>query len=254
VDGTLADHFRPPPRILRNLVADLDEAGVPQVLASGKQHEYLGGMARGLGLATSGWVIGENGATVYDWSRLLFEIEGDHLEDVKVLRRLLWEGVLSEAEYYEEPKFASLTIFPRDRDLRKSQHVLELVQEIVAERGLHLAPEVHPDSAVDILQVGVDKGVALRVVAGKLDLEPASFVAFGEGINDVGMMELCFPVAPADAHEAIRELVRRKQGYLATQPGPLGVLEGFWFLRDRGLTSFPLPAWLETYRPVGETS
>jgi hydroxymethylpyrimidine pyrophosphatase-like HAD family hydrolase len=238
---------------MRRLIAELDEAGVPQVLASGKQHEYLGGMARGLGLGTTGWVIGENGATIYDWSRLLFEIEGDHLEDVKVLRKLLWEGVLSETEYYEEPKFASITIFPRDRDLRKSQHVLELIQGICAERKLQLAPEVHPDSAVDILQVGVNKGRAVRAVAEKLGLEPESLAAFGEGINDVGMMELCYPVAPADAHPAVKELVERKQGYLATQPGPLGVLEGFWFLRSRGLTSFELPAWLEECRPVGET-
>lgn len=254
VDGTLADHFRPPPRMLRGLVAELDEAGVPQVLASGKLHEYLGGMARGLGLEATGWVIGENGATLYDWSRLLFEVEGEYLNDVNMLRRLLWDGCLSESEYYEEPKFASVTIFPRDRDLSKSQHVLHLVQDLCRAHGLQLAPEVHPDSAVDILQIGVNKGRAVQAVASKLDLSAENLVAFGEGVNDVSMLELCYPVAPADAHQTIQDLVRRKGGYLASRPGPAGVLEGFWFLRSQGLTGFDLPAWLEQYRPEDECS
>ena len=253
VDGTLADHFKPPPAAIRALVAELDAAGVPQVLASGKLHEYLGGLARGLGLSATGWVIGENGATIYDWSRLLYELEGDYGEDVNELRRLLWNGPLSPEEYYEEPKFASITIFPRDRDLGKSERVLQLAKKLSAERGLHLAPEVHPDSAVDILQEGVNKGRALRAVAEKLGLRPEEFAAFGEGVNDQAMMELAYPVAPADAHPAIRELVDRRGGYLATRPGPEGVLEGFWYLRERGLTAFALPAWLEEYRPEGES-
>jgi hydroxymethylpyrimidine pyrophosphatase-like HAD family hydrolase len=235
------------------LVAELNGAGVPQILASGKLHEYLGGMARGLGL-NGGWVIGENGATVYDWSRLLFEIEADHLEEVNDFRRLLWSDYLSQDEFYEEPKFAGITLFPRDRDLAKSRRVLEIVQGLIQEQGLPLAPEVHPDSAVDVLQIGVNKGRALRAVAGKLGLSVDRFVAFGEGINDLAMLELAYPVAPADAHAAVKELIARRQGYLATRPGPLGVLEGFWHLRREGLTAFPLPEWLDEFRPVGETA
>lgn len=249
VDGTLADHFKPPPPAVRALLAELDAAGVPQVLASGKLHEYLGGLARGLGLTATGWVIGENGATLYDWTRLLYELEGDYPDDVNELRRLLWDGPLTPDAYYEEPKFASMTIFPRDRDLAKSRQVCELATRMSRDLGLRLAPEVHPDSAVDILQQGVNKGRALRAVASKLGLRPEEFVAFGEGVNDQAMMELAFPVAPGDAHAAIRDLVARRGGYLATRPGPEGVLEGFWHLREQGLTAFDLPAWLEEYRP-----
>jgi len=243
VDGTLADHFRPPPRALRSLVADLDEAGVPQVLCSGKLHEYLGGMARGLGLTATGWVIGENGATIYDWTSLGFETLGEHLADVHALRRLLWEQHLDEEEFYEEPKFAGLTLFPRDRDYARAERLLVQVQGLVAEHGWSLVPEIHPDSAVDILQQGVNKGVAVRIVAERLGLEPGQLVAFGEGVNDLSMLETAFPMTVADAHLQVRELVSARGGYVAGAPGPEGVLEGFQYLRETARLAFALPTW-----------
>jgi hydroxymethylpyrimidine pyrophosphatase-like HAD family hydrolase len=106
VDGTLANHFRPPPRNLRTLLADLDEAGVVQVLASGKYHEYLGGLARGLGLTVTGWVIGENGGTIFDWTELDLEVLGEHVAEVEALRHELWAHHLTPEGFYEEPNLA----------------------------------------------------------------------------------------------------------------------------------------------------
>lgn len=247
VDGTLADHFRPPPWNLRTLLADLDEAGVVQVLASGKYHEYLGGMARGLGLTVTGWVIGENGGTIFDWTALDLQVLGEHVPEVEALRRELWAEHLTPEGFYEEPNLAGVTIFPRSRDYGEAEALLALEQRIVGEHGWRLAPEIHPDAAVVAVQEGVGKGQALETIAARVGLRAEQFVAFGEGVNDLSMMEIAYPVAPADAHDRVAELVRRRGGYLARKPGPAGVLEGFAHLRREKLVGFWLPEWLEEY-------
>ncbi len=247
VDGTLANHFRPPPRNLRTLLADLDEAGVVQVLASGKYHEYLGGLARGLGLTVTGWVIGENGGTIFDWTELDLEVLGEHVAEVEALRHELWAHHLTPEGFYEEPNLAGVTIFPRSRDYGEAEALLALEQRVVAEHGWRLAPEIHPDAAVVAVQEGVGKGQALEAIADRVGLRPEQFAAFGEGINDLSMMELAYPIAPSDAHAEVAALVRRRGGYLARKPGPAGVAEGFAHLRRERLAGFWLPEWLEEY-------
>jgi HAD superfamily hydrolase (TIGR01484 family) len=238
VDGTIADHFTPPPRELRGWIADLDEAGVVQVLASGKYHEYLGGMARGLGLTITGWVIGENGGTIFDWTALHLEVLGAHVPEVEALRHELWAEHLAPDKFYEEPNEAGVTIFPRGRDYGEAEALLALMQRIVREHGWGLAPEIHPDAAVVAVQSEVGKGTALRAIAERVGVPAERFVAFGEGVNDLSMMEIAYPVAPADAHPRVVEVVQRRGGYVASQPGPAGVLEGFAHLRCEGLVGF----------------
>ncbi|WP_062464664.1 Cof-type HAD-IIB family hydrolase [Demequina soli] len=62
---------------------------------------------------------------------------------------------------------------------------------------------------IDIMGVGVDKGVAVRALQAALDVTPAQTVVFGDYLNDLEMMdasELSF--AMANAHPEVAERAR----------------------------------------------
>lgn len=111
VDGTLAAAFEAPPPLMRRLLSSLEAAGVRQVLCSGKNHECLAGLARGLGLMRSTVVIAENGAIVFDWRSLeVTNLAGEAPYRAR-LREALRE-VLRPEWFYEEPKVSALTFLP----------------------------------------------------------------------------------------------------------------------------------------------
>jgi mannose-6-phosphate isomerase-like protein (cupin superfamily)/hydroxymethylpyrimidine pyrophosphatase-like HAD family hydrolase len=251
VDGTLAAPFEAPPPLMRSLLASLETAGVHQVLCSGKNHEYLAGLARGLGLTRSSLVIAENGAVVFDWRTLTVTPLGGEVGYRPGLRDALRQELLAPEHFYEEPKIRALTFLPVGREAWRTESVLAAVQAVVAAHAPGATLLAHADGGLDILPPGVDKGSAARHVLGLLGLDEESVVACGDGVNDLPLLALGYPVTVCDAAPEVVALVQRRGGHVSLQPGPDGVAAALAHLMSTdwpGLDTGSLPV---AYRPWG---
>jgi HAD superfamily hydrolase (TIGR01484 family) len=250
VDGTLAAPFEAPPLRMRQLLASLEAAGVQQILCSGKNHEYLGGMARGLGLTRTPVVIAENGAVVFDWQALeLTNLAGETAWRPQLREAL--SAVLPADQYYEEPKVAVLTYMPLRGESWRSEPLLPEVERVVQQWAPGAVIMAHPDGGIDIIPPGVDKGQAARQVMSRLGLAEETMVTVGDGVNDLSLLSLGHALTMSDAAPEVIELVAARGGHVAQLAGPAGVVAALAHLISTdGLGAYTgdLPL---AYRPWG---
>ena len=62
---------------------------------------------------------------------------------------------------------------------------------------------------VEIMAPGCGKGTALRWLAGRLGVDPADCMAFGDNLNDLSMLEAAgWPVAVENAVDELKKAAR----------------------------------------------
>jgi HAD superfamily hydrolase (TIGR01484 family) len=74
-----------------------------------------------------------------------------------------------------------------------------------------------------------NKGTAMAEVARQLGLEPSQVFAAGDHFNDLPMLSgdhAQWVMAPANAVEEVKALVRRQHGYLSSRPAGHGLAQG----------------------------
>lgn len=219
VDGTLALPFESPPVRLRKLLHSLDRAGVRQVLCSGKNKEYLAGLARGLGLSNCAEVIAENGGVIFDWKKQIVHKVAER-EKKKV--RAIYSSVMSEVndlEIYEEPKETIITIFVKD--LEQTQGLAERIKMAIPEG---FAVKHYQDGAIDIFCGDIHKGKAVKSYLEMFSPEANVFTC-GDGHNDLEMLSVGVPLSFASAHPEVVKLVKKRGGIVADKNGPDGILQ-----------------------------
>jgi HAD superfamily hydrolase (TIGR01484 family) len=250
VDGTLAAPFEAPPPLMRRLLSSFETAGLHQILCSGKNHEYLAGLARGLGLMRSTVVIAENGAIVFDWRSLeLTNLAGEVAYRPRLREELRW--VLPEEWYYEEPKISALTYMPRYGEAWRTPQVLPAVREVVGRWAPEAELLVHPDGGLDFMPPGVDKGVAARHVLELLGHPEETMVTCGDGLNDLPLLALGHALTMCDAAPEVIALVQARGGHVADQPGPAGVAAALAHLMSADWLGASTGALPVAYRPWG---
>ena len=252
MDGTLLLPDGTIPEGLWPLLERLRERGIVFAPASGRQYATLREMFGSAGLELD--YIAENGAHVM---RGGVEVSSDRLEPqftasvVARLRRMDAEGVRlgvvlcgTRSAYIEDtdPVFVA--------EAEKYYRALEVVDDLltVDDRIVKIAVydfgggETHsaPRLAdlrtthqvvvsgahwVDIMNQGVDKGVALRALQRALGVTPAQTAAFGDYLNDVQMLQAAdHSYAMADAHPDVAAVARHRAPSHA-QAGVLTVIE-----------------------------
>ncbi|MGE5397185.1 MAG: HAD family hydrolase [Chitinophagales bacterium] len=183
IDGVLADHSEPvAPAVAEKLVRIAAYARL--IFASGKPAPYLEGLARGLGLEEV-ILIGENGGVVYfPVSREEYRFD-DQIRELQILAQELKERLKDKVWF--QPNQVAVTMFPRQEttvaDLEKA------ARQVLLDMGYHqMVLYVHED-AVDIVPHEMDKGWALDLVAGILDIQKSSMIVVGNGSNDIPMIQ-----------------------------------------------------------------
>jgi hydroxymethylpyrimidine pyrophosphatase-like HAD family hydrolase len=84
---------------------------------------------------------------------------------------------------------------------------------------------------------GYNKGTALGEIARKLGVAREQILAAGDHLNDLPMLSGDFArcvVAPDNAVPAVKEMVRRQNGYISHQPWGHGVARGLEFYLGNG--------------------
>lgn len=232
IDGTLLGHDH---RVSDRTVEVLEAAaaaGVEVVAATGRSHWSAIDVLDGL--ACVRWIIGSNGATLYD--RHVGEVVKRHVLDPSVSRPMLaqiveehpgvafgWEtgdGVWFSPEFLairraNAPDAPSLDRFaapfdPAADDLVKImiQHPelreMEWLDTLRALLPGELSASTSGAAFVEVTAPEADKGVALAALCTDLGIDQAHTIAFGDHSNDLGMLawvERGF--AMANAHPSV---------------------------------------------------
>lgn len=238
MDGTLLDGDGNVPEPLWELLPRLAERGVTFVPASGRQ---LATLRASFGEAADAMTfIAENGAYVVQAG---VEVASDVLERdvveraVRHLRSLADEGydlgvvVCGKRSAYIERTDAAFTdqastyyaaletvadVLAVDDDVVKIAvydfaHAENSVGRALDEIARTHRVVVSGPHWVDIMNPGVDKGVALRRLQDALEITPAQTAAFGDYLNDLEMLDAAhWSFAMADAHPEVAARARHR--------------------------------------------
>ena len=207
----------------------LENYGFGISFASGKHPWYItGGLVFSGLLRENTIVIGESGGHVFFPRKMDYVLYTKHLEDVRELKKIVYEKQFFSYEIWEEPKETSFTLF-----LKKKEEIPEfadILRKIIHEEQLNLYIIEQVD-AVDVMQEGLSKEVGLRVLCERLDITLEEIIGFGDGMNDLEMLSsVGYPVAVANAVDEIKNVVRNRCGYISKSKCGEGVLEAVDFL------------------------
>jgi HAD superfamily hydrolase (TIGR01484 family) len=224
IDGVLNPAGKPVQKESIRALEILEEHGLGISFASGKHPWYITG-----GLVFSGLlrkdtvVVGESGGHVYFPEKMEYVLYTKHLQDVKKLKNIVYENQVFGYDIWEEPKETSFTLF-----LKKKEEIPELggiLREIIQKEKFNLYAIEHVD-AVDIMQEGLSKEVGLTVLSEHLGISLEDMIGFGDGRNDLEMLSCVgYPVAVANAVDDIKDVVKKRGGYISESKCGEGVLE-----------------------------
>ena len=237
IDGVLNPAGKAVQKESMKALEKLQEHGLKISFASGKHPWYITG-----GLVFSGLlredtiVIGESGGHVFFPREMEPILYTEYLQDVKKLKNIFYEEMVSHYEFWEEPKETLFTLF-----LRNTKEIPELadrLEEIIQDEKLNLYI-IRQVDAVDVMQKGLSKEVGLRVLCNRLNIPLEEIVGFGDGMNDFEMLACVgYPIAVANAVDEIKALVKKRGGYISKAKYGAGVLEAVNYLvekKSRGL-------------------
>lgn len=207
IDGTLTDARR---RLSLSAVAEirrLIDADIPIVFSSGNTVCFLDSISHMIG--NDGNIIAENGGVYRIGFLGTMHVQGNHELCLEAYRKVVDElkPVGNELRLFSVNLRYSDVAFSRDTDL-------ETVREIIAGMGVEA---VDTGFAIHLSSPGISKGKTFEALAADMHLSPSDFLAAGDSINDISMLERAGgALAPANCADSVRNIVEKKgsQGYL----------------------------------------
>lgn len=238
-DGTLHTEFENPPVPVRleRLLGDLQRQGVKWVINTGRDlssvMEALG-RAR-LSIRPDYLVVVEreiychhNAAytSLAEWND---ECTRVHAEIFSLVRRDLarligWVQAHFEATVYEDAYSPFCLLAQNQADADAIHGYLEEYCRTIPDLTV-----MRNDVYARFAHVRFNKGSALAEIRRRLGIPRELVVAAGDHWNDLTMLSTDVArwlVAPANAIDPIKELVRRQNGYVSHQPHGIGVCDG----------------------------
>lgn len=214
-DGTLFMPGLPTPDLLIRQFKSLQDQGIILFLASGKSHAQLVEICEEIQLDP--WLIAaENGAHILIPSQKYEHVGGRDHADLQFFIQSL--NLIDLPPHGPEPK---LSIWSK-KFHEHAEQAGEVLRQFIELHQLKLDVFVYPDGCggVDVVPQGIDKMMLLEHIP-----EDAEIHFFGDGENDLGMMEHArvIPHTMANGKEVVKNLVQAKGGRVADQPAGLGV-------------------------------
>lgn len=237
LDGTLTNAAKEVTPAVREALVRAADAGVVPVLASGRPLVGMVHVADSLNLGMlGGYVLSNNGARIVEWStgRVVFE---------EVLDRCVVEaacaaahefgvdalvyddcGLYAEnpsAKYVEKERFNNSATATRVDDLLTAVTWAPNKVMVVGESG-DLVPALaalrerldgvanvflSEPYFIEVTPFGIRKDAALAILARYMGLSLEEFMAIGDGLNDIPMLECCgVAVAMGNAYPEVKAL------------------------------------------------
>lgn len=234
IDGVLNPAGRPVQKESITALERLEKLGLKISFASGKHPWYIAG-----GLVFSGLlrkdtvIIGESGGHVFFPRKMESVLYTKYLQDIKKLKKIVYDNQIFAYEVWEEPKETSFTLF-----LKKKEEIPEfsnMLRKIIQKEKLNVYIIKQVD-AVDVIQEGLNKEVGLKILSEHLNISLEEMIGFGDGLNDLEMLSCVgYPVAVANAVDEIKNVVKKREGYISRSKYGKGVLEAVNYLIERNI-------------------
>ncbi|WP_370575596.1 phosphoglycolate phosphatase [Methanomethylovorans sp.] len=216
IDGTITSRDRSLDLVAIESLRSLD---MPVVLSTGNILCYAHAAAKLIGVG--GIVIAENGGIVSPGFDTV-PIVSESIKDCEKAFDLL------------SGKFELTKLDPEHRKteivLRKNFD-LELAREMLYDHGFNVEI-IDTHFAIHIKSRNVNKGTGLVKVAELMGIKPKDFVAIGDSVNDVEMLEVAgFGVAVGNADSFLKDIA----DFTATSSYGTGAAEGVTYLLEHDL-------------------
>lgn len=213
--------------------------------ATGKPPDYTYGLAAGMGRSAFDMIIAETGGIVL---KLVdpgppptfeqFPLKTEALADLERFRQIIkLKSFLREFTFrggkqvYYRPQSdtTKLTLFPSTKNLEETRDWVPYFEEIIKTHKLRLVVQRFSDGCLDVLQIGVSKGEALKIVCPLFNCRPAETLTLVDGVNDSDLAVGTMAIAPSNAIAEIKELVKRQGGFVADYEDGMGFAQGVYF-------------------------
>ena len=254
-DGTLhADSETPPvPLDLQALIGRLQALGAKWVINTGRDlSSVMEGIARArLSIRPDYLVVVEREVYLHEDARYVQCVEWN--EACRRDHDLLFEKVRQDVPRlvsWISQRFAA-TLYEDDYSpfclIAESNHQADRIQEYLEEycQGVPALTLVRNDVYARFSHVAYNKGTALAEIARRLGVTKERVFAAGDHFNDVPMLSAEFAaylVAPDNAIEPVKQLVRNQSGYVSHQPWGHGVARGLeHYLTKAGVKLWEAP-------------
>lgn len=199
IDGTITDPTRRIHTGAIQQIRRLVDHGVEVVLASGNTSCFMDALCKMIG--THGTFIAENGGVFRIGYTGTLRIKGDQTVCRKALEVLQthFRSAGIELELYSPLyRFADLA-FARTVPVDEVRSVLRDHPVQVIDTGY----------AIHLQAPGINKGTALTALAEETGLAPADFLAIGDSVNDIRMLETAgIGITVANAHPDIKAVAQ----------------------------------------------
>lgn len=234
MDGTLLDSSHRLPPGLFPVVRELKRRGVRFAVSSGRQYYNLLKLFEPVRNAVT--FICENGAIVFENGENVYcnELGFDRLaEPVRAIRGIggaqpIFCGLKSAYAESDDPFFLEnarlyyerLEIVPDILEVAKQDKICKLAVFDAVDAETNSYPRLgrfrdgfmvilSGSRWVDLMNPGVDKGVAIEALQRQFGIAPEECMAFGDYLNDCGMMRVCYySYAMANAHPDLKAVSR----------------------------------------------
>jgi hypothetical protein len=205
IDGTITDPSRRISTRSIEAIRSLIDGGTDVVLASGNTSCFMDALSKMIG--TKGTFIAENGGVFRVGYTGSLRIKGDQTVCRKALERL-------QAHFHASGK--ELELFsPQYRlaDLAFARTVpVDEVKSVLRDYPVQILDTGY---AIHLQSPGVNKGTALTALAREMGLETADFLAIGDSLNDIQMLETAgIGITVANAHpdtKAVAQYIAGKE-------------------------------------------
>jgi len=225
VDGTLADGVEKISCTAIETIRDLEEKGVPVLLASGNAVCVLKTLARYIGC--TGAIIAEGGAVIEYQGEL--EVLGNNSEAKSALARLKEEFPGRIVESWSNPyRYADIA-------LKRTVDRNSLSRVVSNFPSLEL---VDSGFAYHIVNRGLDKGKGLSFAAQRMGIKLDEVIAIGDSETDIEMLEAAgYAVAVANSPDSLKACA----DYVTSGKDGDGFAEAVRTLFSKGLIESPRP-------------
>ncbi|MBP8598383.1 MAG: HAD family phosphatase [Selenomonas sp.] len=258
MDGTLLDDDGQVPEGFDTVIGQLRERGVIFAPCSGRQYFSLLDSFKGyedefLFLAENGTMVRYRGqelfssamrretglqvlATaqslpgtyqVYCGKQDAYILEEQHTPELQaeLSKYYTHSAITSDFEHLDD-ELIKVSVFD------PTGHAAATIYPLLAKYDGPLQVVLSSDYWVDVMNFGINKGIAIQQVQKKLHIAPNECAAFGDYMNDAEMMSsVYYSFAMANAHPKIKELAR----FETASNQEHGVLKGIQWLMDQKL-------------------
>ena len=245
LDGTLLREFSltPTPEV-KKAVADLRDSGVPAVVSSSRDLSQIDPELLQLfsyAVLTNGSCVAElpeckliccraipwftlyramrkvrrNGGACFlmqfgiirgteEGEEIVFDTMLKHVKSEAMLSGYAGEGARYKKDFEAANPFASPT-YKVQAFFRNAEDCGRAFRELEKEKGLEILKMF--DTTIEITAAGVTKAAALDALCVSLGLEPGSYAAFGDGRNDLEMLQAAsYAVAMENGEQCVKDI------------------------------------------------